>query len=57
MVFINLLSLTATLLPPPPPPPPTISAAQLTQPDNPRMALLTSISLFDTNKLKKITKQ
>lgn len=57
MVFINLLSLTVTPLPPPPPPPPAISAAQLTQPENPRMALLSSISLFDPNKLKKIMKQ
>lgn len=57
MIFNDLLSLIATPLPPPPPPPPPLPAISAVQPDNQRMALLSSISLFDPNKLKKISKQ
>lgn len=57
IVAVHSSSLTTT--PPPPPPPPSsvpIISTQFAQPNNQRIALLSSISSFDPNKLKKISK-
>lgn len=57
-IAVNSSSLVSN--PPPPPPPPPTSTTTIpinsSQSNNQRMALLSSISSFDTNKLKKIVK-
>lgn len=56
-VYYFVLGAFLTATPPPPPPlPPLIDSVKsepLIQPNNQRMALLSSISSFDPNKLKK----
>lgn len=61
--FVLVAVNSSSLIPTPPPPPPLLPStmpvlsSQFIQPDNQRMALLSSINLFDPKKLKKVEKQ